>query len=147
MNERWPHADGIHLLLSSLGSVVVDSSGVRSVRGEDASGGFGIWPGHADFLTVLGVGVFSWRDRQDRWHHCALRRGVLTMRHGVELQIATREAIPGDDIDHLEQVVLAQFAQRQDAEDQARRTAHQLQVRALHELVRPLTGVAAKVWP
>jgi hypothetical protein len=58
----WPHADGLHLVLSSLGAVQVDSAGVRSVRAQDASGGFGLWPGHADLLALLGVGVLSWRD-------------------------------------------------------------------------------------
>ncbi|MEZ5703223.1 MAG: hypothetical protein R3E42_16590 [Burkholderiaceae bacterium] len=59
----WPHADGLHLVLSSLGEVVV-ATGVTSVRAEDASGGFGLWPGHADFLTVLGGGVELERPRR-----------------------------------------------------------------------------------
>jgi alternate F1F0 ATPase F1 subunit epsilon len=95
---RWPHGDGMHLLLTSLGEVVVDARGVRSLRAQDASGSFGLWPGHADFLTVLGAGVLSWRAGDDVWHHCAVRRGVLTMRRGCELAVATREAVPGDDL-------------------------------------------------
>jgi F-type H+-transporting ATPase subunit epsilon len=134
---RWPHADGIHLMLSSLGTVLVNAVGVRSLRAEDASGSFGLWPGHADFLTVLGVGVLSWQDHAEAWHHCAVRRGVLTMRRGAELEIATREAIQGDDLDRLEHVVLDQLTQRQDAEDETRRQVRQLEVRALRELVRP----------
>ena len=133
----WPHADGLHLVLSSLGQVVVDATGVRSLRAEDASGGFGLWPGHADFLTVLGVGVLSWQDREEAWHHCAVRRGVLTLRRGAELLIATREAIPGDDLDRLEHGVLDQLSQRQEAEDASRRQVRQLEVRTLRELVRP----------
>jgi F-type H+-transporting ATPase subunit epsilon len=137
---RWPHADGLHLVLSSLGTVIVNETGVRSLRAEDASGGFGLWPGHADFLTVLGVGVVSWEDSAEQWHHCAVRRGVMTLRRGVELEIGTREAIPGDDLDQLEHVVLAQLAQRQDAEDKVRRNVRQLEVRTLRELVRPKPG-------
>ncbi len=136
----WPHADGLHLVLSSLGQVIVDSTGVISLRAEDASGGFGLWPGHADFLTVLGVGVVSWKDRDAVWHHCAVRRGVMTLRRGAELEIATREAIPGDDLDQLENEVLAQLIQRQQAEDDSRRQVRQLEVRTLRELVRPKPG-------
>jgi F-type H+-transporting ATPase subunit epsilon len=136
----WPHADGLHLVLSSLGQVIVDATGVKSLRAEDASGGFGLWPGHADFLTVLGAGVVSWQDRAAQWHHCAVRRGVMTLRRGAELEIATREAIPGDDLDQLENEVLAQLVQRQQAEDDSRRQVKQLEVRTLRELVRPKSG-------
>jgi F-type H+-transporting ATPase subunit epsilon len=139
---KWPNADGLHLLLTSLGQVIVDASGLKSLRAEDASGGFGLWPGHADFLTVLGVGVVSWQDRNEVWHHCAVRRGVMTLRRGAELEIATREAIPGDDLDQLENEVLAQLIQRQQTEDDSRRQVRQLEVRTLRELVRPKPGGA-----
>jgi F-type H+-transporting ATPase subunit epsilon len=69
-------------VLSSLGAVQVDSAGVRSVRAQDASGGFGLWPGHADLLALLGVGVLSWRDAAAQWHFCALSGGVLSLRRG-----------------------------------------------------------------
>ena len=145
----WPHADGLHLVLSSLGQVVVDATGVMSLRAEDASGGFGLWPGHADFLTVLGVGVVSWKDRDGVWHHCAVRRGVLTLRRGAELSIATREAIAGDDLNQLENEVLAQLIQHQQTEDDSRRQVKQLEVRTLRELVRPSTRGALPQgsWP
>ena len=42
-------------------AILVDTD-VRSVRAEDASGSFGILSGHADFLTVLGVSIVSWRE-------------------------------------------------------------------------------------
>ena len=135
---HWPQVEGMHLVLSSLGAVVVDVTGVRSLRAEDASGGFGLWPGHADFLTVLGVGVLSWRFDDGAWHHCAVRRGVLTMRRGCELAVATREAIAGDDLGRLEGEVVARLAKHQQVEDDARRESRQLEIRALRELVRPL---------
>jgi F-type H+-transporting ATPase subunit epsilon len=128
----------MHLVLSDLGSVVVDAPGVRAVRAEDASGSFGLLPGHADLLTVLVLGVLSWRDTDDRLHHCALRAGVLTLRQGCELQVATRQAVISDDLHHLERDVLTQMAVRQRDEERARREARQLQLRALRELMRPL---------
>jgi F-type H+-transporting ATPase subunit epsilon len=145
----WPHADGLHLVLSSLGTVLVDQSGVRSMRAEDASGGFGLWPGHADFLTVLSVGVLSWRDREGAWHHAALRGGVLSLRRGAELAIATREAMASDDLVQLEHQVLAQLRQREGVEAAQRRQSRQLEVSALRELVRPLKprGLPTGDWP
>lgn len=140
---RWPRADGIHLVLADLARVVVDAQGVRSVRTEDASGGFGLLPGHADLLTVLPLAVLSWRDRDDSWHHCALRGGVLTMRGGCELRVAAREAVPGDDLDALEHAVIEHMAQRQQREEEARRAIRQLELRALRELLRPLRGAGS----
>jgi F-type H+-transporting ATPase subunit epsilon len=146
----WPQTPYLHLVLSSLGAVLVDCADVHSLRAEDASGGFGLWPGHADFLTVLGVGVLSWRcgDADDaHWRYCAVRRGVLSLRRGCELEIATREAVLGDDLAQLERDVLARLTQRQQAEDEARRHAHELEIRALRQLVRRPDVHLTGVWP
>lgn len=137
-DRRWPRVRGIHLVLNDLGEVLVDEQDVRAVRAEDASGGFGILPGHADLLTVIPLGVLRWRDRDDALHYCALRGGVLTMRDGCALSIAAREIIRGDDPVALEQATLAQMAQRQHEDDQARRQIRELELRALRELLRPL---------
>lgn len=134
----WPQVDGLHLVLSSLGSVLVDEAGVRSVRAQDASGGFGLWPGHADLLSLLGVGVLSWRDAQQHWHYCAVSGGVLTLQRGCELQVATREAVLGEDLDHLEHQVLARLREREQVEQAARRQSRHLEVQVLRELIRPL---------
>jgi F-type H+-transporting ATPase subunit epsilon len=147
--NAWPKADAIHLVLSSLGAVLVDAQGVRSVRAEDATGGFGLWPGHEDLLAVLSVGLLSWRDAQDAWHWCALRGGVLTLQRGVELQIASREAVLGDDPEQLEGTVLELLRQRQQTEDDARRESHQIEVQLLRQLQPGRTGTQRTpgVWP
>ena len=145
----WPRANAIHLVLSSLGTVLVDAAGVRSVRAQDATGSFGLWPGHEDLLAVLSVGLLSWRDAQDAWHWCALRSGVLTLQRGCELQIASREAVLGDDPAQLERTVLEQLRQRQQTEDHARRESHQIEVQLLRQLQpgRASTRSTPGVWP
>jgi F-type H+-transporting ATPase subunit epsilon len=137
----------LHLRLSSLGALIVDAPDVRSLRARDASGSFGLWPGHEDFLTVLDVGIVSWRDATDTWHHCAVRRGVLTLRGGRDLSIATREAVPGDQLDRLEAEVRGRLAERQKTEDDARREERQLGVRAMRELLRPAQAAHPGTWP
>ena len=74
-------------------SVVVDEDGVLALRAEDASGGFGILPGHADFLTSLTISVVA-LDKRDDGHgtYCAVRHGVLSVTAGAGVAIATREA-------------------------------------------------------
>jgi alternate F1F0 ATPase F1 subunit epsilon len=72
-------------------SVVVDED-ADSVRAEDASGSFGIRPGHAPFLTALAISILSWKTAGlERF--CALRGGVLTVTGGSTVAIATREAV------------------------------------------------------
>ena len=54
------------------------------------------------------------------------------------MAIATREAIPGDDLDHLEQVVLTEFREALEAERIARTESLQLQMKAIRQIVRYL---------
>ncbi len=90
-------------------TVVVDEDGILALRAEDASGSFGILPGHADFLTSLTISVVSWKGTGAISHFCAVRRGVFTVTGGQAISIATREAILGDDLTTLDQKVLTRF--------------------------------------
>jgi F-type H+-transporting ATPase subunit epsilon len=128
----------MRLLITTPTAVVVDDPHVVAVRAEDESGGFGILGGHADFLTALAVSVVSWHHADDRQRFCAVRHGVLSVTSGNEVAIATREAIPSDDLDHLENVVLARFHDALDAERAARTESLQLQMQAIRQIVRYL---------
>ena len=88
-------------------AIIVDQP-VRSLRAMDASGSFGILPGHADFLTRLAVSVVSWTTPEGGARFCAVRGGALTVRAG-NVAIATREAVTGDDLATLDREVLARF--------------------------------------
>jgi F-type H+-transporting ATPase subunit epsilon len=115
-------------------SVVVESD-IRSLRAEDKSGSFGILTGHADFLTSLTVSVVSWTTLTGTAGYCAVRGGVLTVTNGRSIMIATREAVTGDDLATLDQIVLARF--RSDIEEE--RTEHveatRLQLNAVRQLI------------
>ncbi len=119
-------------------SVAVDEDGVLALRAEDATGSFGILPGHADFLTSLAISVVSWRGAEGTRRYCAVRRGVLTVLAGREIAIATREAVPGDDLATLDQTVLSGFR----ADIEAERTEHvettRLQLNAIRQIMRHL---------
>lgn len=126
----------MRLLITTPMAVVVDDPTVVALRAEDESGSFGILDGHADFMTALTVSVVSWRHPEGRRRFCAVRRGVLSVTKGNEVAIATRQAIAGDDLDHLEQVVLAEFWQEIEAERAARTESLQLQMKAIRQIVR-----------
>lgn len=117
-------------------TVVVDEE-VDSLRAEDASGGFGILPGHAPFLTALAISIVSWRaNGVERF--CALRGGVMTVGPDTAIDIATREAVRGDDLATLGDEVLARF--RSDADEERTDYAEtlRLHVNAVRQMVSRL---------
>ncbi|HTP91698.1 MAG TPA: F0F1 ATP synthase subunit epsilon [Xanthobacteraceae bacterium] len=128
----------MRLVITTPTKVIIDDPNVTAVRAEDESGSFGILTGHADLLTALTVSVVSWHRSDDRRRYCAVRRGVLSVTNGSEVAIATRQAIPGDDLDRLEQVVLAEFREALDAERTARTESLQLEMKAIKQIVRYL---------
>jgi len=118
-------------------SIVIDQD-VTRLRASDASGSFGILPGHADFLTRLAVSVVSWTTLDGAEHHCAVRGGALTVTKS-DIAIATREAVPGDDLTTLEAVVLARFRADLDAERSEHVETTRLQLNIMRKMVGRLT--------
>lgn len=121
-------------------AVVVEADDVRSIRAEDETGSFGIEPGHTSLLTVLIPSVVTWRDAGGTERYVAVRGGVLRVRPrpGGEVQIATSEAMAGDDLDALRAAVLARYEAEAEAEATARSHSarlHGLAIRAIHRLV------------
>ncbi len=128
----------MRLLITTPTDVMLDDPDVVALRAEDESGGFGILDGHADFLTALTISVVSWRRADNLRRFCAVCRGVLSVTKGSEVAIATRQAVLGDDLDHLEHVVLAAFREAIEAERMARTESAQLQMKAIRQIVRYL---------
>ncbi len=118
--------------------IVVDEDRVRALRAEDASGSFGILPGHADFLTSLSISVVSWKVAGGAQRFCAVRRGVLSVAGGREIAIATREAIPGDDFARLAETVLERFRADSELERQEHIESTRLQLVAIRQIMRRL---------
>ncbi|BAI75368.1 ATP synthase F1, epsilon subunit (plasmid) [Azospirillum sp. B510] len=128
-------AKELSLVISTPVSVVARLTGIRHLRAEDASGAFGIWPGHADLLTALAVSVISWRDDQGRDGHCAVRGGVLTIHDGARIAVATREAVTGEDLHALERDVLARFRRDREEEGEARSGARRMHLAAIRHIL------------
>jgi F-type H+-transporting ATPase subunit epsilon len=127
------------LVISTPARIVVTASGVVHVRAEDESGSFGIMPRHADLVTALTTSVVTWRVHDGRERHCAVRGGVLTVAGG-DVAIATREAVPGDDLETLEHDVLERFRRAVDEAARARVETERLRaaaIRAIQRYLRP----------
>lgn len=136
------------LVITTPTAVAVSVENIVSLRAEDDSGWFGVLPGHANFLTALAVSVVSWREAENGprqtagdvlpsqpERYCAVRGGVLTVRGGETIAIATREAVAGDDLARLEDEVLQRFRSEADVEASARIGAARLHVAALQRLM------------
>lgn len=119
-------------------AIVVEAVEIASLTAEDATGEFGILPGHAPFLTALSVGVVDWHEASGRQRYCAVRRGMLSVTPARDVEIATREAVVGDDLDRLQSDVLAHFSY----ELEQARTEHaegaRLQLAAIRQMMRYL---------
>lgn len=130
----------LRLMVTTPLEVVLNEADVQHVRAEDASGSFGILSGHADMLTALTASVVCWRDRSLREHFVAVRGGLLRVSGGDTVEIASREAAPGDDLAKLEEVVLTRYREVAEAEQAARSQAARLQTAAIHQIIRFLRG-------
>lgn len=130
-------AEPLHLLIATPQRILVDLADVVALRGEDASGSFGLLPGHVDYLTVLRPSVLRWRRAGGELGFCAVRGGVLSLAGG-ELRVACREGILGSRLDELEARVREAREAQHDSARQARVEHLRLHTRAVRQLVRYL---------
>ncbi len=119
-------------------SVVVDEADITTLRGEDATGSFGILGRHANFLTSLSISVVEWSGGDGKRHYCAVRQGVLAVTDGNEITIATREAVVDDDLATLENTVLDRFRDDMEMERTERVESTRLQLNAIRQIMRRL---------
>jgi len=137
----------MRLMVATPLRVVVDADRVTHVRAEDETGSFGILPGHADLVTVLTVSVISWLNHNDEEHHIAVRGGVLTVRDGSLVEVATRDAVGEDTLRALGDAVLARFRSDARAETESRVSSARLHVAAMRQMQRYLEAGRSPVHP
>ncbi len=135
----------MRLLVTTPLRVIVDADRVTQVRAEDETGAFGIRPGHADFVTVLGVSVMSWLNHDGEEHYIAVRGGVLTVREGSLVEVATRDAVGEDTLRSLGDAVLARFRADVRAETESRVSSARLHLAAMRQMQRYLEAGRSQV--
>lgn len=128
----------LHLTITTPINVLVDKTDVAAIRAEDRSGGFGILPGHTDFLTALPASVVRWHAADGRVHYCAVQGGMMTVEEGTRVAIACRRGMTGDDLEGLEAQVEVLRRSEEEAGRCARVEQTRLHARAVRQLIRYL---------
>ncbi|QIE25599.1 ATP synthase epsilon chain (plasmid) [Caballeronia sp. SBC1] len=131
----------LHLTIATPARVLFDSTEVVALRAEDATGSFGILPGHAAFLTVLAPSVLRWHGADGVEQFCAVKEGVLRVSDGQEISIACREGVmgaSGTSLEVIEAQVDAARAAQLDAVRRARVDETRLHAQAVRQLLRYL---------
>lgn len=127
---------GLELSIVTPTAVLLARTPVLAVRAEDASGGFGVLAGHADFMTVLPASVLRWRPDATTTRFCALRGGLLTVTGGRAVAVTCREGLLGDDLDRLEAEVARMREVETDLDRRTRVEQTRLHAQAVRQLIR-----------
>lgn len=128
----------MRLTVSTPTAIIEEVDDVRHVRAEDATGAFGILPGHIDFVTVLPVSVVSWRGEDGREGFVLVRQGVLTVRDGEWVEIAARGGYRDDELKKLGRTVLDELRRSEDVEDVVRTSDRRLHLATIRQIAKVL---------
>ena len=130
----------MRLVVTTPMSVILDEDNVDYVRAEDETGAFGILHGHADFLTVLSVSMITFRKQGEQERYAVVRGGVLTVRDGELIEVATRQAVGEDTLRQLGDAVLEQFRNEYESEVKSRAPVTRLHLAAIRQIQRYLNS-------
>ena len=123
------------LLIITPRSVPIDEPDVVSVRGEDPTGSFTLWPRHEDFVTALTVSVIIWRRRDGTMRYAGVRGGILTVERG-DVAVATPEAVVVDRLEDLPERVIAAMTEADVSDAKARRVFARIHQSVVREVAR-----------
>ena len=112
---------------------LVLQSRIQGLQAADATGRFGLRPGHEAFVTVLEPCLVIYRDETDRERFAAVDGGVLVVEDNL-VSIACREAIVADQLEQVADRVNAMLRQRRLAERTARGEFAELQSTLMRQL-------------
>lgn len=104
-----------------------------------ANGAFGMLPNHTDFVTALVPSVLILTDEDNREQFFGIDEGIL-MKSGHQVDIAIRRGVRGNDLDSLNDTVLASFVEVDEEERVARSALSRLEagiVRRFGDLRKP----------
>lgn len=117
-----------------LPSEVMLDAPVRKVVAEAQDGWFGLLPRHIDTVTALVPGVLIYVDSEGVERFLGIDEGIL-VKCGADVQVSTRNAVRGDDLQSLRQAVRAQFVELGDRERSARSALARLEAGVVRRFI------------
>ena len=116
-------------------STVTRIDGVVSVVGEDASGSFGILPGHARFMTILELGLARFRRADAAWQYLAMPGAVLYFKNNL-LSLSTRRYFLDQDYERIIDTLTKQLLAEEEALREVKQSLAQLEQEVLKRLLK-----------
>jgi F-type H+-transporting ATPase subunit epsilon len=123
----------IQLKVQVPGEIYLDEP-VRKIIAESEDGYFCIKPRHIDFVTSLAAGIASFIDENDKQRFIACDGGIL-VKCGNELLISTFNAVTGDSLQTLEEIVDTFSARKIEDEMISRSAATRLEASIVRKFV------------
>jgi len=118
-------ADQVNLTIL-LPDRVLLSSTVSRLGADAENGSFVVLPRHIDFATALVPGILYYQ-QNDTPHYVAIDAGIL-VKQGGSVWVSVLQAIASDDLEHLDQLIDAEFRQLDEREKQAQTALTRLEV-------------------
>lgn len=106
--------------------ILLTTSATR-LGGEAENGSFVVLPRHIDFATALVPGILYYHAEPAEPKYVASDRGILVKRAG-SVWVSVLQAIQGDDLEHLEQVVEQEYRKLDERQKQAQTALTRLEV-------------------
>ena len=106
---------------------------VSTFVGNDASGSFGILPGHARFMSALSEGLARFRVRNQHWQYIALP-GALLYFHENSLSINCQYYLLDDDYQRISQTLQQHLSDEQDNLRNIKKSLFQMEEEVLKRL-------------
>jgi F-type H+-transporting ATPase subunit epsilon len=107
---------------------------VRGVQAADASGRFGLLPGHECFVTLLTPCVLSWLNNQTGRECFAAADGGVLLLEKDRVWVVTREAVVADQLEKVADAAATMLEARRSEERAARAEFVELQTALLRQL-------------
>jgi F-type H+-transporting ATPase subunit epsilon len=114
---------------------VVLCTRVTGVQAADATGRFGLRPGHERFVTVLAPSLLVYTDEAGTERYAAVDGGVLLL-EGDRVSVVTREAVLADRLEEVAEKAATILDVRRRQERHARAEFDELQTALVKQLAR-----------
>jgi F-type H+-transporting ATPase subunit epsilon len=114
--------------------VFAEYDGVKRIVAETQQGSFGILPHRLDCVAALVPGILIYETEAEPEDYIAIDEGVL-VKAGAEVLVSVRNAIRGDGLGKLREVVEREFLNLDEREKNARSVLAKLETSLIRRLV------------